>query len=393
MSRGSQVAANVLYLALGLGALLGALLIFTSAGNAPKKKGKKRGGFRFNVRTQPVHKGRMNVSLRLTGEVVPRRTVLVRSEVSSVVRLIRAREGTSLQRGKLMVALQNIDQRLALRKQAALLQAAKASLLVAKATLGRERDLLRRIKQLRRRKMASESAFIQAKYSHAAAKASIAQREADIALRRAELSIAKRELSRTLIRAPFPGTITKLHVELGKWVNKGDPVAEIVGVKRAEARLFVPPRLLAKVKVGMSVSLSVRGAKDTATKAKINRLLPTADANSRNRIAVVELSSPPAAFLPGLPVEARVIIDQRDDSLVVSKDALIRFGGGWVVYKVVGGKAKMVRIKVANEDAGKVQIRGPVAEGDAIVVVGNEALFPNAPVRDGSSKKPRGLTQ
>ena len=121
----------------------------------------------------------------------------------------------------------------------------------------------------------------------------------------------------------------------------------------------------------------------------ITRLLPVADEKSRNQTAVVELPESSAGLTDGLPAEARVVLKVDENALLVNKDALTRFGDGWVVFTVKKNRAVPVPVEVIAEHEKKVSVRGNLKPEEPVVVVGNEALFPNARVRVVGPPPPR----
>lgn len=56
----------------------------------------------------------------------------------------------------------------------------------------------------------------------------------------ASLTQARHNLQRTKVRAPFAGRIRTKHVDVGQFVNRGNPVARIYAVDYAEVRLPIP---------------------------------------------------------------------------------------------------------------------------------------------------------
>ncbi|MCB9639344.1 MAG: efflux RND transporter periplasmic adaptor subunit [Myxococcales bacterium] len=349
--------------------------------SAPKAtKSKKGKGFRFAVRTQTAQRGKIDESLELSGDLMARRNTTIASETTGAVTRILAREGTKLRKGQTILYLNRTDQTLNVQKQQALLQQAKAGLLRARAILARDRDQYKRTQRLRRSKTVAENELIQARYQFEASQAAVTESEALIALRKAELSISQRDLSRTVIRAPFDGEISRLYVEAGKWVKNGDPIVDFVDAKGIEIRMYVPPRYIGKIAVSQTVDIFRARSPQDKVQTRIARLLPIADASSRNREIIAYLKAPPPSFLPGLPIKARVTLSQREGALLVKKDALIRQGNGWLLFKVQQNKARRVEVQILNESNGVVEVSGDVKAGDQVVTVGNEALFHNAPV-------------
>ena len=58
------------------------------------------------------------------------------------------------------------------------------------------------------------------------------------------------KLDNRLIRAPFSGTIAQVHVQLGQWVNAGDPIVRIVDLKKLRVEGYFQQEFIRKIKVG-----------------------------------------------------------------------------------------------------------------------------------------------
>ncbi|TNE49990.1 MAG: efflux RND transporter periplasmic adaptor subunit [Deltaproteobacteria bacterium] len=379
---------DLLFWGVGVFALVTAVYLFRVSQMPKKKGGKRRGGFKFNVKTIAAEKGAIAETLRLVGNIEPLKSVTLHSEVEGVVSRVKAREGATVRRGSAVVFLDRTDLVLKLKKQRALIDQAKASERRMLATFRRDKDLWRRASRLFKTKHISEREWIDARFKKEASQAGLAEIKAQVALRKVELNMVLRDMRKSLIRAPFPARIKQLHVERGRMLRKGDAIADLVSDRGIEVRLLIPPSHISQVNPGMKVWLTVNTTASAGSSgnkkrhlATITRLSAVADPMSRNRQAILRIKEAPKGFVPGLPVEANVIVREKNDALVVPKDALIRSGGGWVVFQVKGGKALRVPVETLAEDGSRVEISGKVTPGAAVVFVGNEALFPFAPVR------------
>jgi len=114
----------------------------------------------------------------------------------------------------------------------------------ARAAVARAESEARRAhKELeRQRRLAHQSITSQAKIDDA----ENAARVADAGLReaRARLTQAEQNLERTEIRAPYAGRVRSESVDVGQFVRRGEPVAQIYAIDYAEVRLPIPDREL-----------------------------------------------------------------------------------------------------------------------------------------------------
>lgn len=110
------------------------------------------------------------------------------------------------------------------------LEGAQAALARAKSNLALASSVLERQRSMRSRGAASRQAFDDATHAQASAEAGV--REARVAVRRAEL-----DLERSEIRAPFAGRVRTKHVDVGRYLGRGEAIARIYSIDYAEVRL------------------------------------------------------------------------------------------------------------------------------------------------------------
>lgn len=122
------------------------------------------------------------------------------------------------------------------------LESARAALARARSELERARTELERQRTLKEKGVASQARIDDVENSARVAEA--AMREA-----RARLERAERDLTRTELRAPFEGRVRDERVDVGQFVNRGNPIATLYAVDAAEVSLPVPDRELRFVDV------------------------------------------------------------------------------------------------------------------------------------------------
>ena len=88
----------------------------------------------------------------------------------------------------------------------------------------------------------------------------------------AEEEEAKLMLKYTEIRAPSSGIISKMELEQGEWVERGDPVFYLVGTKQLWIEANLKETQLTKVKVGQRVQAIVDAYPDSPISGEITRI-------------------------------------------------------------------------------------------------------------------------
>ena len=385
-----RILINWVMLLIGLVAVVLAGQYFIEASKAKaKKKGAGRKAFAFLVKTAPARRGAINETVTLTGDVVASRQITIRSEIQGTIRKILFREGRTVPPNQTLLRFDQGDQLRLRDKQRALLAQARAALRRAQANLKRDRDDLARLRRLQVGRTITARELIEASFRVDASKAAVDEANAQISVQRHELSIIEADVKRTVIISPdIACIVSKVSIEEGDQVTKSAVLFELVGARK-EIHLLVPARHVAKATVGTRVSVrpSRQGSKSFA--GKIVRRFPMVDSVSRNLKVVVDLDKWPATFEPNSAVRAQLEVARHHDVLLVAKDAVTRFGNEWVVFSVLKGKAQRVVVTILAQEKSRVAVSGKFKAGDPIVVVGNEALFPNAPVRVIGPPKPQ----
>lgn len=189
---------------------------------------------------------------------------------------IRVEVGSRVQGGQLLATLEDSDARL-------YVEAAEPEAEVAASNL-------RRMEELKKTGAVSEAEYDDAVF---------ANRTADAAVKQAKLN-----LSRTEIRAPFTGIVSRRYVRVGDIVDDETPLFRVTAMAPLRARLQVPESDIGSFGTGTAVTLTA--ADGTTGTAKVIIVGPTIDAGSGTREVIVELAKV-GDFRPGASVTAALL--------------------------------------------------------------------------------------
>lgn len=189
-------------------------------------------------------------------------------------------------------------------------------------------------------------------------------------------------LETSVLRAPYPGTITSRLVDEGLAINPATPLLTLVedAVKRVRAGL--PPEVAQDLAPGRVVPVRVGGR---MTSARLRTLVPALDAATRTIPAVFEIDDPerrlPDGALARLSIERTV----RAPGAWLPETALLGGARGlWTVYALVpaaeeGDETARVErraVQVRHSQRGRVYVDGALAEGERVVAVGVDRIVP-----------------
>ncbi len=312
---------------------------------AKGKEGEKKGPDAVPVEVVPVSRRPIAASYAGTAPLEARAESQVVAKTSGVALAVLVEEGQHVRAGQVLVRLD---------PDRARLQAAQSSAQVRKLEANYNRSL-----QLAKQQLVSANDLDQLKY--------------DLENARAVNRLANLELSYTNVTAPITGVVASRDIKPGNFVQINSPIIRIVDTSRLEATLNVPERELATLKSGLPVRLEVDALPGRSFTGVVDRVAPAVDTGSGTFRVICSFNGD-GVLQAGMFSRISIDYDQRKDALVIPRVALLEDGGEPAVYVVRDGKAIRTTVKLGYDEAGTVEVRGGLKQGDAVVVAGKAAL-------------------
>lgn len=224
-----------------------------------------------------------------------------------------------------------------------------------------------RAEQLFEKKMISPDAFDQARFN--------LERE------QATLALQLYDIEEATLRAPIDGVVTVRHIKLGNTLTPNNPAFEIKRTDSIEAILNVPERELAKLKEGQLANVRIDALDHQVFEGVVDRVAPQVDPQSGTFRVTVKLSNPANLLKPGMFARVDVRFDVSENTLLVSRDAVLTQKDENSVFVVRDGLAMRQNVQLGYASGGEVEIRDGLGEGDQVVITGQGGLRDGASVR------------
>ena len=190
---------------------------------------------------------------------------------------------------------------------------------------------------------------------------------------RSTLSNAQRRVDELTVRAPVDGFIGTLSVADRSVVPANTPLMTLVDLSRLEVELEVPETYVSDIGLGMNAEVNYGTG---TTTAKLSALSPEVVKNQV--LARVRFNGEqPAGLRQNQRVTARLLIDEKPNTLMVQRGPFVESEGGRYAYLVQDGIAVRTPVKLGATSVSAVEILGGLKQGDKIVVAGTET-FENA---------------
>ncbi|MEM1074526.1 MAG: efflux RND transporter periplasmic adaptor subunit [Pseudomonadota bacterium] len=309
-------------------------------------------------------------------EVVTEREGTIASRISGTVQDVLVLEGALVQAGDVLARLDTELLEILARQADARLAEANAGITIAVSSVNRARNALARIEGLRDTTSFSTSRFDDAQSDFFQAQGLLAEAEARVKTAEANLAETRYQLERAQIIAPFPGIVLAVSTNPGEFISSGAPVVSLLDVGSIEIEASVPSRYVGVLDPGLQVvgftetehalDLSVRvllPVEDTATRTRPVRFVSD-DLTELDKLAI------------GQSITVNIPISAPRDVLTVPKDALVQARGGWTVFVAQDGTAQPRPVQIGVALGERFEVLGGLAEGDVVVVRGNERLRP-----------------
>lgn len=198
---------------------------------------------------------------------------------------------------------------------------------------------------------------------------------------RAQLSKAVENNEDYLVRAPWDGVVSKVHVTEGDYVAPRAVLIEIFDPASLVVQFAVPEVRSPEVRIGMPVLVQLDAHPGRTVNGKISRVYPQLDERMRARTVEATLSDP-VVLIPGMFARIRVLLAQIPGAVTVpAESVVVTPKGEKMIFVLQDGKSHGRPVQTGIEEAGRVQILAGIRPGEQVIVAGNESLADGARVR------------
>jgi len=190
----------------------------------------------------------------------------------------------------------------------------------------------------------------------------------------ANVALAKARLEKARIAAPLSGVIGLRAVSAGAYVSPGQHIVELADIDPIKVDFRVPELALPSLRTGQSVRVSVDALPGRIFDGEVYVIDPIVDANGRAVRLRARIANPDGKLSPGLFARVQIVVDRRENALLIPESAVFADNQAHYVYRVVDGRAVRTKIELGRRQPGHVEVRGGL-DGDAVVVTaGNQQI-------------------
>jgi membrane fusion protein (multidrug efflux system) len=304
------------------------------------------------VEAVEAQKRDVNLQVSALGTLQADQAITVRPEITGIVTRIDFEDGERVEKGDLIITLD--DTALTAR-----LMQAEARLTLTRANYQRAEQLLKQGSGTARARDEALNDFKSAE---------------------AEVAAAETALHKATITAPFSGIIGLRQVSLGEYVTAGQAITTLADVDNLRIDFRVSEVFLTEVGKGQEVNVVFDALPEQDYTGVISALDPVVSVEGRALSVRAIIRNVDGKLRPGLFGRVEIVTDTRRSIMLPEAAIVTTPTGDRAVFIVVDGHAKMNPVTIGTRVPGEVEILAGVEDGDTVIVSGQLKVQNGAPV-------------
>jgi HlyD family secretion protein len=180
----------------------------------------------------------------------------------------------------------------------------------------------------------------------------------------------KRQVEGLNVRSPVDGQVGQVQVADRASVAKDAPLLTVVDLSALEVEIKVTESLARDLRPGMSADLEGSGHRWQGSVSGVSPEVVAGQVTARLRF----VGEKPAGLRQSQRLSVRILIDKRDNVLMVDRGSFVDQEGGGFAYLVHGNVAERHPVRLGASSIAKVEVLDGLAVGDQIVVSGTDAF-------------------
>jgi len=200
---------------------------------------------------------------------------------------------------------------------------------------------------------------------------------------RAQLTQAEQATSDFIVRAPWDGIVSRLHVADGRYLAPRTPLLDMFDPNSLVLRFHVPEEHAFALALGDALTVTFDAFAGRVFALQVDRVWPELDRRLRTRTFEAKLPLGEMPFAPGQFARLTVVLETARDALSIPVESVLGgIQGKPRVFVVDGdGNAQPRALKLGFEQSGRVRVLDGLAAGERVIVSGVELVKPGKPVR------------
>jgi RND family efflux transporter MFP subunit len=196
----------------------------------------------------------------------------------------------------------------------------------------------------------------------------------NVANAEAALALARKNLSYAVIPAPIDGYVSERTADLGEYVSPQQKVVTIVRTNPLRIRIDIPEQAISEVRVGQSVSIATSAWPDKNFAGRVARIAPNVSATSRTLTVEAEIENSSGALKPGQFATVRILQERSEPAVLVPARAVVTDASISRLYVIKDGHAEQRLVQTGQTEGDLIEIKNGVAADEQVATSNLEQL-------------------
>ncbi|MFI4954324.1 MAG: efflux RND transporter periplasmic adaptor subunit [Gammaproteobacteria bacterium] len=215
--------------------------------------------------------------------------------------------------------------------------------------------------------------------------------DSDAANLKSQQALVKQQMAliaKKTIRAPFSGTLGIRQINLGQYLNAGNPIVSLQALDPIYVDFYIPEQYFVNIATGQDITITTGTYPGRTFSGKITTINPNIDTATRNVQVEATLANSKKELIPGMFVRTTITTGKPQNYLTVPQAAISYNPYGSLVFLVqeqgkdAQGKPKLIAkqkfVELGATRGDQVQVIKGLKEGDQVVTGGQMKLKNNA---------------
>lgn len=183
------------------------------------------------------------------------------------------------------------------------------------------------------------------------------------------------------VEAPISGRVSSIYVDIGSKVYPKTPLAHLQDDSTVKVRIWVGQKDYTLISEGQRAIIKLPQYPEETFEGVVSEISPSFDPLTHSALVEIEVPNPQSRFKPGMFANVEVIVEGKENAILIPFDAILKDEVGEYVYLIQDGVAYKRYIRTGIRSKGMVEVLEGLRAGDLIVHTGEEFLRPGLKVK------------
>jgi membrane fusion protein, multidrug efflux system len=198
---------------------------------------------------------------------------------------------------------------------------------------------------------------------------------------KANADLMKARWERAIIRSPFDGIVDNTVPNEGEYAPPGVPIARVVNLSTIKIEAEVPEIYSGSIPLGAEAVITFDAIQNLTVKGKVSFISSTLSPANRTLIVEVVPIVENRNIKPDMMAKVKLLRETKSNALLISENIIqLVDKDRTIVYVEKDGKAQERRLKLGGRQGNLVEVLDGLRPGDHLIVTGYQKCIDGTPV-------------